>query len=109
MKPVEVGFGIAAGLLLALAIDLFGVPALISVTLLLIVSVAVRARGMVLACAVSCGIVLALWLLATARCDQTLQDCAVNLYEIVLFSWLAAGLVIGLAATWVLARRPQQR
>lgn len=106
MKRLELVAGLVVGLVATLAIDLFGVLGLIVVTVLLIVSIAMRAPALVLACAISCGAILVLWALAIQRCTPTAShSCAIEGPLLVMFSWLAAVLVIGLAATWTLRSR----
>lgn len=110
VKPLEIVAGIVVGLVGALTIDLFGVLGLIVVTVLLIVSIAMRAPALVLACAISCGAILVLWALAIQRCTPTAgHSCAIEGPLLVMFSWLAAVLVIGLAATWALVARSRPR
>jgi hypothetical protein len=105
VKRSEVAAGIVAGVAGTFVLDLFLVPALVILTVVLILGVAFRAPALVLACAISCGLMVALWILAIARCDQTLQDCTVSPLSIAILSWLAAGLVVGVVATWTLSAR----
>jgi len=109
MKPLDIAAAILIGLAGALAIDLFGAPGLIVLTVFLIVGIALRATFVVLACAVACGGVLALWLLATVRCDPTINDCAIGTPMLVMFGWLATGVLTGGAATWILGSRSRGR
>ncbi len=105
MKPLEIFAGTVLGLFAALGIDLFGMPGLMVITLLLILGTAVRAPVLVLACAIACAAVLALWALATARCTPSPgSTCAIEGPLLVMFAWLVAVLLVGSGATWVLAR-----
>ncbi|MEP7360691.1 MAG: hypothetical protein ABI744_03840 [Chloroflexota bacterium] len=109
MRPPEIVVSIVAGLVFALGIDLFGFPGLIAVTVVLIAGIARRASVVVLASAIACGAVLALWVLATLRCDPSIQDCGVSTVQVVLFVWLALGLVIGAVTTLLLGARSRPR
>jgi hypothetical protein len=100
---------VVAGLAGALAIDLFGVPALILVTLGLVVAIAIKAATLTFATAVAAAAFLALWVLATTRCDQTIQDCSLETPTLVLFGWLALVAVVGFAATFRLVARSRPR
>lgn len=109
VKPSEIVVSILAGLLAALGIDLFGVLALIVVTILLVVGIALRARVVVLACAIASGAILALWALATTRCDPTIGNCALETPLLVGLVWVALVGVVGLAATLLLVARSRPR
>ena len=100
---------VVAGLAGALVIDLFGVPALIFVTLGLVVAFALKAQTLTFATAIAAGAFLALCLLATTRCDQTIQDCSLETPTLVLFGWLALVAVVGLGATFRLVARSNPR
>jgi hypothetical protein len=109
VKPAAIVSSVVAGLAGALLIDLFGVPALILVTLVLVVAIALKAATLTFATAVAAAVFLALWLLATARCDQTIQDCSLEPPTLVLFGWIALVAVVGLAATFRLVARSGSR
>lgn len=109
MKPLETAAAIVGGLAGTLAIDLFGAPGLIVLTVVLILGIARRATIVVLGCAIACGGVLALWLLATGRCDPTIQNCTLETPALLMLGWLALGLAIGAGATWILVARSRRR
>ncbi len=88
-----------------MAIDLFGVMALIVVTLLLVLGIRSRALTAVLAPAIACSLVLTLAVLATMDCDTAVQDCTLETPILVLFGWLALVVVIGAVATLRLVAR----
>ena len=109
MRPTSILLSILTGLVGALALDLWPVPALIVVTVLLIVGIATRAATAVLATAIASAVILALWILASTRCDPAIQDCTLEAPELILFGWLALLLVGGLAATLRLVARSRPR
>jgi hypothetical protein len=105
VKPPEIAFSIVIGAVVALGLDFFPVLALIVVTLLLLLGIALRAPVVVFACAIGSGVFLALLSLATMRCDPAIQDCTVEGPTLILFAWLALVAVVGAAATLRLAAR----
>jgi hypothetical protein len=109
VKPSEILVSFVAGLVGALGIDLFGTPGLIVVTVLLILGIVFRVGVAVLACAIACAVVLALWALAMMRCDPTIGDCTPDAPLLVMFGWLALVLVVGVAATLRLVVRSRPR
>ncbi len=98
---------IVAGLVLALAIDLFGVAGLIVVTLLLVLGIRSRALTAVLAPAIASAVILAFSVIATTHCDPAIQDCTVGTPMLVLFGWLVLVMVVGVVATLRLVPRPR--
>jgi hypothetical protein len=99
VRPSKLLLAILAGLVLALAIDLFGTPGLVVVTLLLVLGIALRAVVAVVAPAIACSAVLVLSVLATMGCDSAIQDCTVETPTLVLFGWLVLVVVIAAIET----------
>jgi hypothetical protein len=98
---------------LALFLDLFGFPAIIVVTLVLVLGLLSRTVAALLAPAIASALILVLGILAVTRnCDPAIQDCTVGTPLLVMFVWLVLVTVIGVAATLRLiarSRRPAER
>jgi hypothetical protein len=109
VKRAEVLFGVLIGLVAVLGIDFYPVPALVALTLLLLLGVARRAVVAVLVPAIACSVFIVLWVLAVMRCDPALQNCTVEGPGLMLFVWVAMVAVVGAAATLRFAARSRPR
>jgi hypothetical protein len=109
VKRAEVLFGVVIGLVAVLGIDFYPVPALVALTLLLLLGVARRAVVAVFVPAVACSVFVFLWVLAVTRCDPVLQDCSVEGPGLILFAWVATVAVVGATATLRFAARSRPR
>lgn len=106
MDRVLTYLGVGGGaLLVALSIDLFGTPALLAVSVVLVFAVAFRARLLAGAVAIGSALMFALATVAMARCDSSLQDCSLSPGIAVVMTWIAALGALAALATAVLSKR----
>ena len=105
---------VAAGTVVAvLAFDLFGTPALIAGSAVLVIAAVTRASWLALIIGVGAAIFLVLVIRAISLCNPRLQDCSPTFGTVAFMTWLGVLAAAGVVTAIVVGRnrppRPPER